>query len=104
MGHVLRTGNSVKTDDSIALYNSNYYKVDSTDGDQVTLTRMLTADIEGNVDYSTPICLPWSLLSVKLYLGTITQGTVTVSKSVVKAKGILCGEILTPVYPKHILT
>ena len=90
---------SAKTDDSLVFYNYDFYKISDVSDPEITMQKLKTSEI---ADDDMP--LPWGKAGVKLYNGNWEDQSITVNKQDIQAKAILCGNVISSVYPQWVIT
>ena len=91
---------TTKTDDTIVYHNDIFYRVNHVGTDSLTLIKIRTRQL--NTD---GLCkLPWTKVGVRLYVEDTEDPPIRVKKASVKAKGILCGNVISSMYPQWLIT
>ena len=91
---------SLKTDDSLVFYNQNFYRVTLVQDPVLTLQKLKTSSI----NTTNLVRVPWSIVGVRKYEGESNDRPITVLVEDVKAKAILCGDIISSMFPEWIVT
>ena len=89
-----------KTDDSIVYYRQGFYRVNQLGTNSVTMIPMKTKQLN-----TSSLCkLPWTQVGVRIYVEDTSEPSVTIDKKDIKAKGIICGNIISAMYPQWLIT
>ena len=91
---------TTKTDDTIVYHNQAFYRVNHVGTNSLTLRKLKTKQLN-----TASLCkLPWSQVGVRIYVGDTEDPLITVRKEDIKAKGIICGNVISPMYPQWLIT
>ena len=91
---------SKKTDDTMVFHQEQFFRVKECNEDYLTLVKIRTKTFNTN----DIVKLPWNHVGVRLYDGETSDTPVTVHKNDIKAKAILCGNIISTMYPQWVVT
>ena len=94
---------SKKTNDSLVYHEGKFFQIFKIEGTVLSLRGVATSAV--NTQRIVGLSLPWSMVGVRRYHG-VNRSTplMKVDQEDVKAKAILCGNIISAVYPEWIIT
>ena len=92
---------TTKTDDTIAFYNGEYYKIEEIEDPLVSMKKLPTKVL----NTSDIIKLPWEKLHIREITSKVPVGSVvSVQKHMITAKGSVVGNIIMMFYPQWVIT
>lgn len=90
-----------KTDDTLVYYKRNFYKIDKKVEQALSMKRLRTRALNTSRMLAD---VPWTQVGVRILVGETSEDPITVRASEIKAKGVLCGDVISTMYPQWVVT